>query len=310
MSRHRRRRKHSTSNEFSNEFSFNERAFRQSSTQGEGQDKGGEGTSANIILQRLSPGNWSPSAQRWVPVAAGAALALIGLRRKSGFGFALAGAGAALAYFGTRAEHIDTESIARGSVLLNCSPEEAYSRYRNFENFPTFMHHLESVTKIGDNRYRWVARGPLEIPVQWDAEVFDEQVGQSISWRSLPDSPVTMQGSVRFASAPANRGTYLTAVTRFDHPASSLARTFAKLLGKDPNFLMQQDLRRFKALVETGEIPTTAGQSHGSRSGLDLAFEGLDPDGPKRRGPQTSGTSGKSVNQTLNEALNQSWRTA
>ena len=266
-----------------------------------------QGASLENILDKLSPGTWSPSTQRWVPIAAGAAVALIGLRRKSAFGFALAGAGAALAYFGSRASHTDTESIARGSVLLNCSPEEAYSRYRNFEDLPTFMHHLESVTKIGDRQYRWVARGPLEIPVQWDAEVFDEQVGQSISWRSLPDSAITMQGSVRFASAPANRGTYLTAVTRFDHPATSLARTFAKLLGKDPNFLMQQDLRRFKALIETGEIPTTEGQSHGSRSGLDLAFEGLDPDRPKRSEPQKSS---KTVNENLNEALKENWRTA
>lgn len=266
-----------------------------------------QGASLENILDKLSPGNWSPSAQRWVPVAAGAAVALIGLRRKSAFGFALAGAGAALAYFGSRTNHADTESIARGSVLLNCSPEEAYSRYRNFEEFPTFMHHLESVTKIGDRQYRWVARGPLEVPVQWNAEIFDEQVGQSISWRSLPDSPVSMQGSVRFASAPANRGTYLTAVTRFDHPAGNLARTFAKLLGRDPNFLMQQDLRRFKALIETGEIPTTEGQAHGSRSGLDLAFEGLDPDRPKRREPQGSN---KTVNQNLNEALKENWRTA
>jgi uncharacterized membrane protein len=268
---------------------------------------GQRSASLENILDKLSPGNWSPSAQRWVPVAAGAAVALIGLRRKSAFGFALAGAGASLAYFGSRATNPDTESTARGSVLLNCTPEEAYSRYRNFEELPTFMHHLESVTKIGERQYRWVARGPLEMPVQWDAEVFDEQVGQSISWRSLPDSPITMQGSVRFTSAPANRGTYLSAVTRFDHPASSLAHTFAKLLGKDPSFLMQQDLRRFKALIETGEIPTTEGQAHGSRSGLNLAIEGLDPDRPKRREPQASS---KTVNENLNEAMKENWRTA
>jgi uncharacterized membrane protein len=278
-----------------------------SSRQAKEENDGQQGASLENILDKLSPGNWSPTARRWVPVAAGAAVALIGLRRKSAFGFALAGAGAALTFLGSRESHTDTESIARGSVLLNCTPEEAYSRYRNFEDLPTFMSHLESVTKIGDRQYRWIARGPLEIPVQWDAEVFDEQVGQSISWRSLPDSPVTMQGSVRFASAPANRGTYLSAVTRFDHPASNLARTFAKLLGKDPNFLMQQDLRRFKALIETGEVPTTEGQAHGSRSGLDLAFEGLDPDRPKRREPQTSS---KTVNENLNEALKENWRTA
>jgi uncharacterized membrane protein len=290
--------------------SKSKRSSPRTSTSSGQQNDGLESGSLQNFLNDLSPSNWSFSARRWVPIAAGATLALIGLRRKSVFGFTLAGAGTALAYFGSRTRQPDTESTARGSVLLNCSPEEAYSRYRNFEDLPTFMRHLESVTKIGDKQYRWVARGPLATPVQWDAEVFDEQIGESISWRSLPNSPVSMQGSVRFTTAPANRGTYLTSVTHFNHPASNLARTFAKLLGKDPNFLMQQDLRRFKALIETGEIPTTEGQAHGSRSALDSALESVDPDQTKRRKPQTSGSSGKTVNQTLTEALNESWRTA
>ncbi len=250
------------------------------------------------FVNQVLPRDWSPAARRWAPIAAGGALALIGLSRKSAFGFTLAAAGAALAYFGSRTSEAQTESVARGSVLLNCSPEEAYGRYRNFEDLPTFMHHLQSVTKIGERQYRWVARGPFEIPVQWDAEVFDEKVGESISWHSMPDSPITMEGSVRFTTSPANRGTVLTSVTRFDHPASDLARTFAKLLGKDPSFLMQQDLRRFKALIETGEIPTTEGQSHGRRSAFDKALEGLDPDSSKR---STS---------RMTETLNETWRTA
>jgi hypothetical protein len=87
-------------------------------------------------------------------------------------------------------------------------------------------------------------------------------------------------------------------VTRFEHPAGELGRAIAKLFGKDPNFLMQQDLRRFKALVETGEIPTTEGQPHGPRSGVDLAMQRVNPDRPKRRESQ------------MNETLNNTWRTA
>jgi uncharacterized membrane protein len=207
-------------------------------------------------------------------------------------------AGAALAYLGASTKEQETETVARGSVLLNCSPEEAYGRYRNFEEFPSFMRHLESVTRIGDRQYRWIARGPLDIPIQWDAEITDEQTGQFIAWHSLPRSPIMLEGSVRFETAPANRGTFLTAVTRIQPPAGNLGRAVARLFGKDPSFLMQQDLRRFKALIETGEIPTTDGQTSGRRSAVDEALRTVNPDRPKRREPATS------------ETFNKNWRTA
>jgi uncharacterized membrane protein len=254
--------------------------------------------SLESLLNDLTPGDASSAARRWASILAGGTLAVIGLSRKSAFGFGLAAAGGALAYYGSRAGEGQKESVARGSVLLNSSPEEAYSRYRNFEDFPTFMHHLQSVTKIGERQYRWTALGPMNIPIQWDAEIWDEQVGEFISWRSMPGSSLTMEGTVRFEAAPVNRGTFLRAVTRLEHPAGALGRSVAKLFGKDPSFLMQQDLRRFKALIETGELPTTEGQPHGRRSGVDLAAQRVNPDRPKRRESQMS------------ESLNNSWRTA
>jgi uncharacterized membrane protein len=254
--------------------------------------------SLESLLSDFIPSDTSSAAQRWAPILAGGTLALIGLSRKSAFGYGLAAAGSALAFYGSRSNDAATESVARGSVLLNSTPEEAYSRYRDFEDFPTFMHHLQSVIKIGDRQYRWTALGPMDIPIQWDAEIWDEQVGEFISWRSMPGSALTMEGTVRFEAVPAHRGTSLRAVTRFEHPAGELGRAVAKLFGKDPSFLMQQDLRRFKALVETGEIPTTEGQPHGRRSGVDLAMLRVNPDRPKRRKSQMS------------ETLNNTWRTA
>jgi uncharacterized membrane protein len=144
------------------------------------------------------PGNWSSSLslRRWAPIISGATLAAIGISRaisrKSTVGYPLIAAGAALTYMGASAKEQETETVARGSVLLNCSPEEAYGQYHNFEEFPSFMHHLESVTRIGDRQYRWTARGPLDIPIQWDAEITDEQMGQFIAWRSLPSSPISV----------------------------------------------------------------------------------------------------------------------
>jgi uncharacterized membrane protein len=249
-------------------------------------------------LADLLPSHWSPSTRRWVPIAAGATMAAIGLSRKSLFGMALAATGGALAYYGSRIEQAPQDFEATASVLLNCSTDEAYRRYRNFEDFPTFMHHLDSVTKMSEGRYRWKVRGPLDMPIEWEAKITDERKGEFIAWQSLPDSAIEMEGSVRFQTAPANRGAFLTSVTRFTNPAGRLGRAVAKLFGKDPSFLMQQDLRRFKALIEAGEIATTEGQSAGPRSGKAPLLRNLDPDKPKRREPQPS------------ETANPSWRTA
>ena len=210
-----------------------------------------ENSNGNISTV-LSHPSWRQSA----PWIAGAALTVIGLTRRSKPGLALAAAGGALAFAGWRVNSsTEQEFLARGSVLVNGSPEEAYRRYRNLEDLPKFMFHLKSVTKIGERQYRWIALGPVGIPIQWDAEIVDERENEFISWRSLPGSELTAAGSVRFEKAPGGRGTILTAITHFDHPAGKLGYAVAKLFGRDPNFLMQQDLRRFKALIETGEIP-------------------------------------------------------
>ena len=230
----------------------------------------------------------NPSWRQSAPMIAGAALTAIGLSRRSKPGLILAAAGGALAYAGWRANSSEAEEfLARGSVLLNGSPEEAYRRYRNFEDLPKFMHHLRSVTKIGDRQYRWIAIGPFGISIQWDSEIVDERENEFISWRSLPGSELTAAGSVRFEKAPSGRGTILTAITHFDHPAGKLGYAVAKLFGKDPDFLIQQDLRRFKALIEAGEIPTTEGQTHGPRSFKAAVAKVANPDRPLGRGPQS-----------------------
>jgi uncharacterized membrane protein len=229
---------------------------------------------------------WRQSA----PLIAGSALAVFGISRRSNAGLALAAAGGAIAYFGTRAASSDAtdESLARGSVLVNCSAQDAYRRYRNLEDLPKFMHHLKSVTKIGEGQYRWVALGPLGTSIQWDSEIIEDREGEFISWRSLPGSELTAAGAVRFQTAPTGRGTTITATTHFDHPAGKLGAAVAKLFGKDPSFLMQQDLRRLKALIEAGEIPTIAGQTHGPRSAKATMLESLDPDRSQKRNAPVS----------------------
>jgi uncharacterized membrane protein len=238
--------------------------------------------------------------RRAAPIIAGTSLAVLGLSRRSKSGLALAVAGGALAYFGSRQEPSQDDSVARGSVLLNCSPKEAYALYRNFEELPLFMNHLESVTKIDEGRYRWTALGPLGTSVSWDAEIVQDRDGELISWRSLPGahevgSNLVMEGEVRFQPAPGNRGTLLNAETRIGAGSGKLIRSAAKVWS---SFSMQQDLRRFKALLETGEIPTTEGQTHGPRSRLTGALRVANPDQPMKR------------NTEMREAFNARRRTA
>ena len=208
------------------------------------------------------------TAFRWGALMTGGALALIGLSKRSKSGVAIATAGGLLSYAGARVGTEPRELIARSSILLNCTPEQAYQFWSNFENLPLFMRHLESVTRLGESRSRWIAIGPLGKRVIWDAEIAFDRKDDVIAWRSLPDSEIYVDGIVKFRNAPGNRGTIITAVVVYQPPAGALGGALAKVLGKDPSFMMRQDLRRLKALIEAGEIPTVEGQSHGPRSGV------------------------------------------
>lgn len=219
----------------------------------------------------------------WGAVVGGGALALLGLTRRSKAGLALAAGGGLLAYAGARATTRSEQLVASSTMQINCSPEEAYRFWRNFENLPLFMRHLDSVSILGDRRSRWIAAGPLGSQLQWDAEIVAERENELISWRSLPGSDLDVDGYVEFRKAPGNRGTFISANVIYTPPAGRIGGTVAKLLGKDPSFLMRQDLRRFKALIEAGEIPTIEGQSHGPRSGVAAVARMLSPDQPIRR---------------------------
>jgi len=235
---------------------------------------------------RITHGNGATCAglnpkQRWGALIAGGSLTLLGLSRRSASGLALAAAGGALVYAGARTKLPDHFEAA-SSLLLNFTPEEAFRLWRNFKDLPLFMYHLESVTQIGDGRYRWIAAGPFGSPLRWDAEIVDERQNELIAWRSLPDSEIEVDGYVKFRPAPAGRGTLVIARVLYRPPGGAAARAVAKMLGKDPKFMMRQDLRRFKALIETGEIPTIDGQTHGPRSFATAAMRLADPDRPIR----------------------------
>lgn len=208
----------------------------------------------------------SAGQKEWALLIASSALALYGLTRRSVAGFALAAAGGAVAFKGAAAMRTGAKRVpAIASFTVNCSPEHAYQFWRNFENLPRFMRHLDSVRSSDGNRSVWTALGPFDQKISWTAEITQDQPNERIAWRSLPGSEVTTSGEVQFRPATANRGTVVTAKLEYQPPSGQAGHLLAALAGKNPKFTVREELRRFKALMETGEVPTTKGQSHGPR---------------------------------------------
>lgn len=200
----------------------------------------------------------------WALTLLGGSLAVQGLSGRSPLHTWLnvqrhAGAGGAAAVIRGSAVHVER------SVTVLRPVEEVYAFWRRLENLPRFMQHVVSVTSLGPNLHRWVARGPLGT-VQWDAEIFEEHSPWFIAWRSLPGSAIRNAGSVRFSPAPAGRGTELHVSLAYKPPAGALGAAIARLMGEEPALQVADDLRRFKQIMETGEIPTVAGQPAGKRS--------------------------------------------
>jgi uncharacterized membrane protein len=228
--------------------------------------------------------------ERIMSAAAGAILALQGLGRRDLTGALIAAVGGALVYRGATGHSvvyerfgIDTfegeDRLAYAaetgvdiveSFIINKSPEELYTFWRNFENFPQFMSHLESVEKIDDTRSHWVAKAPKLYggSVEWDAEIVADERNARIAWRAAPDSDVAHQGSVRFERAPGDRGTIVRVELNYQPPAGQVGRWVAKLFGEEPEIQIRDDLRKVKRLMEVGEVPTIEGQPRGTCGGL------------------------------------------
>jgi uncharacterized membrane protein len=142
----------------------------------------------------------------------------------------------------------------RKSITVNRSPEETYTFWRDFENLPRFMSHLESVRVMDSRRSYWKARAPLGTTIEWAAELVEDRPNELISWRSLEGAGVANRGSVRFVNAPGGRGTEVHVDLSYDPPAGALGATFAKLFGEEPSQQVDGDLRRFKQVLEVGEV--------------------------------------------------------
>jgi len=213
--------------------------------------------------------------ERWISAVAAAAVAAYGLRHRRGrqillpiagalIGRAVSGRCAVNRMLGRNTAWDDApsgpvSSVRRGegvrvdqSIVLSRPRWEVYRFWRNFENLPRFMDHLEDVAVLDERRSHWTAKGPAGSRVEWDAEIHNEIPNELIAWRSLEDSEVDNAGSVRFMPTE-NGDTEVRVVLRYEPPAGKLGAAVARLFGEDPPRQVADDLRRLKQVIEAGE---------------------------------------------------------
>jgi uncharacterized membrane protein len=151
----------------------------------------------------------------------------------------------------------------RKAITIGRPAEDLYRFWRDFQNLPRFMRHLESVQVMDERRSHWQAKAPLGRTVQWDAEVTEDRPNQRLAWRSLEGADVPDYGSVTFEPAPGGRGTTVRVDLHYEPPGGVIGATLARLFGEEPGQQVQEDLRAFKQLMETGEVVQSEATARG-----------------------------------------------
>jgi uncharacterized membrane protein len=229
------------------------------------------------------------TGERLLSIAAGALLLGLGLRRRGARALLLPAGGLLFRGLGGwcpvnaavgRNSALDRDdvspvtSVGRGQgikverrVTVDRAPAECYAFWRDFRNLPTFMEHLEAVTVLDETRSRWVAKAPAGTHVEWDAEIHNEIPGELLAWRSLPGADINNAGSVHFTPTADGRGTEVRVVLSYEPPAHTgrLGATIARLMGEEPSVQVEEDLQRFKQVLEVGTGAATGRQSASER---------------------------------------------
>jgi uncharacterized membrane protein len=212
--------------------------------------------------------------ERGLSLIGGTALILYGLRR-SLENLALMLGGGALIYRGltgycaayqalgvntTRRDRRHGVAL-RATTTVNKPVAEVYRFWRRLENHPRFMQHLASVVSTDGKPSHWVAKAPLPVPIEWDADIVAERENALLSWRSLPGADVDHVGTVRFRELPNGRGTEVRVSLEYTPPGGIAGVAVAQLFKTLTAQQLKEDLRRFKQFIETGETPITTGDA-------------------------------------------------
>lgn len=148
-------------------------------------------------------------------------------------------------------------AITARAVTISRPVAELYAYFRDFTNLPSFMDNVVSIDVADGNRSHWVVKAPGGRTVEWDAVLTEEQPNALLAWASEPGADVPNSGRVEFRDAGA-RGTVVTATIAYDPPGGIVGKIIAKMFQREPAIQARRDLRRFKQLMETGEIATSS----------------------------------------------------
>lgn len=222
--------------------------------------------------------------ERLGSVASGAVLGLMGLSRGRPLWAAV---GAGLLYRGltghcagyqavgiNRVQQAPATAVAaqqrckvEKSITINRPADAIYRMWRDLSSLPQFMRHLKSVAALDEKRSRWIAHGPAGTELKWDAEIINERENELLAWRSLPGGDVDTAGSLHLEQLHQDRGTVATVSLKYNPPGGTIVAHLAEWFGVGLQSKLNEDLRRFKQLLETGEITTTTGQPSGRTAG-------------------------------------------
>ncbi|HYH43608.1 MAG TPA: SRPBCC family protein [Burkholderiales bacterium] len=223
--------------------------------------------------RRPAAGMWSRVAGDAIDIATLAAAAVNPRTNKAGVAFATASVLGVTALDIMCAQQL---SVAKGSMtesgairvkrstVINRPADEIYEYWRDIENLPRFMYHLQSVERTGERTSHWVSKAPGGATVEWDSEITEDRANELIAWRSVEGSDVYTAGSVRFEPRPGGRGTVVRVDMEYYAPGGVAGTAFAMLFNESPEQQIYDDLRRLKQVLETGEIVRSDGSPEGA----------------------------------------------
>ncbi len=150
------------------------------------------------------------------------------------------------------------DALVGKTVTINRPRQELYAYWRDVSNLPAFMENVVSVEPLDDRRSRWVVKAPAGRTVEWISAITEDVPGEVIAWASEEGADVPNSGRIDFRDAPGGRGAWVTATILYDPPGGVVGKLIAKMFQREPAIQARRELRRFKQLMETGEIATAA----------------------------------------------------
>ena len=149
------------------------------------------------------------------------------------------------------------EASSLRAVMINKPRQALYAFWRDLKNLPLFMENVKTVELLESGRSRWIVAGPGDRDIELTSEIIEDRPGEFIAWRASEESDIDHEGWIEFRDNAFGRGTEVRLFISYDPPGGVVGKVVAKVMQREPRVQARRELRRFKQLMETGEIPTS-----------------------------------------------------